>query len=244
MALTISCMAGQRPSAPHHTRQPRAAAAGTSQRRLVVSAVAAPISETDAIATSSNDLAEARQWLEAAAAAPAGTPSGGSSTKAAGRVILESEDELKSTWEHRAWVGGATALMGATLLQGLAAVDGPGEVAAAGAAALAAYYLADVGTAFYHWCAFLPGWLRCTWWLGLLMWHSRVSVAAAITTTAAPYALAGGDWVRGETATTHPHPHSKLTHHPLAACAPFLPHRPFCHPAIMCVQGRRQLRRW
>lgn len=68
-----------------------------------------------------------------------------------GRVVLESPEELKSTWEHRAWTFGACALLAATLAQGLAQVDSLGSAAGAGAAVLAAYYMADVGTAFYHW---------------------------------------------------------------------------------------------
>lgn len=68
-----------------------------------------------------------------------------------GRVVLESPEELKSTWEHRAWTAGACALLAATLAQGLAQVDSLGSAGGAGAAMLAAYFMADVGTAFYHW---------------------------------------------------------------------------------------------
>lgn len=66
-------------------------------------------------------------------------------------MVLESPEELKSTWEHRAWTAGACALLAATLAQGLAQVDSLGSAAGAGAAMLAAYFMADVGTAFYHW---------------------------------------------------------------------------------------------
>ena len=117
-----------------------------SRARLAVYAVAAPAEQ---------DVAAQRAALEAAAAAPAAGTSTSASSAAArtGRVVLESEDELRSTWEHRAWVLGGSGLMAATLAQGLAQVDGPADAAIAGLAALAAYFLADVGTAFYHWCA-------------------------------------------------------------------------------------------
>lgn len=137
-----------------HTRLASAAAsrlptlAGTSRAaaprrlQLAVSAVAAPVKEEAGISLSQELEAERQQR---AAAAPAQAP------RPAGRVVLESQDELRSTWEHRAWVFGGSALMAATLAQGLAHVSGPGDAAAAGAAALTAYFLADVGTAFYHW---------------------------------------------------------------------------------------------
>ena len=149
MALTAR-PAGGRPNS-------RTTAARAGLRRLAVQAVAAPEAPSS---TSSAGLEGARQQLEAAVAAapaaPAGTTAGQQAEGEAapsktGRVVLESEEELRSTWEHRAWVGGATALMAATLAQGLAQVDDLPSAAAAGAAALAAYYLADVGTAFYHW---------------------------------------------------------------------------------------------
>ena len=116
--------------------RPSAAAlrAAPSRRRLVVSAVAAPFREEEAVAQQAD--------LSAAAVAAAASR---------GRVVLESADELRSTWVHRAWVGGATALMAGTLATGLAQVDSSGAAVSAGAAALAAYFLADVGTAFYHW---------------------------------------------------------------------------------------------
>lgn len=121
-------------------------AARPGPQRLAVQAVASP--EAPSTVSSSSSLDGARRQLEAAAAAAPAAPSDAKPR----RVVLESEDELRSTWEHRAWVAGATALMASTLAQGLAQVDGPGSAAAAGAAAVAAYFMADVGTAFYHWC--------------------------------------------------------------------------------------------
>ena len=117
-------------------------AAAPRRLHLAVCAVAAPVKEEETLALS-QELEAERQRRAAAAPATAPRPSG--------RVVLESQDELRSTWEHRAWVLGGSALMAATLAQGLAHVSGPGDAAAAGAAALAAYFLADVGTAFYHW---------------------------------------------------------------------------------------------
>nr|QFB70713.1 chloroplast putative fatty acid desaturase 4 [Chlorella ohadii] len=127
------------------SRQPTPSTSGRAaapRRTHVVVAVAAPAKE-DALSLSQELEAERQRRAAAAGSAQAPRPTG--------RVVLESDDELKSTLEHRAWVYGGTALMAATLAQGLAHVSGPGDAAAAGAAALAAYFLADVGTAFYHW---------------------------------------------------------------------------------------------
>lgn len=133
-------MASALAARPQPTAASRAAA---PRRQLRVSAVAAPVEKEESLQSLSQELEAERQRRAAAAAAQAPRPTG--------RVVLESEEELKSTWEHRAWVYGGTALMAATLAQGLSHINGPGEAAAAGAAALAAYFLADVGTAFYHW---------------------------------------------------------------------------------------------
>ena len=109
----------------------------TSRAPLTVRAVAAPVRE-----------AETRTLSQQASAAAAAASAAAASVAAAatGRVVLESEDELRSTWEHRGWVGGATLLMAATLAQGLGQVDSAGDVAVVGAAAMAAYGLSDLGT--------------------------------------------------------------------------------------------------
>lgn len=120
-------------------RRRLAPAAATPTRRavrLAVSAIAAPVEGEEALGSAA---------LEEAWRAPAAV------TTTSGRVVLESADELRSTWEHRAWVGGSTLLMTATLAEGLARVQGPGDAAGAAAVVLAAYFMADVGTAFYHW---------------------------------------------------------------------------------------------
>ena len=118
-------------------RQQRSAAQLTTQ------AVAAPIeeeTETQAAASLQARVAS----LEAAAAKPA---EGGS----AGRIVLESAAELRSTWEHRAWVGGSTLLLAATVAEAASRVDDAGCAAAVAAAAAAAYVLSDLGTGVFHW---------------------------------------------------------------------------------------------
>ncbi|KAI3433904.1 hypothetical protein D9Q98_003706 [Chlorella vulgaris] len=128
------CLAARRPAAP---------ASSQNQRRhtLQVAAIAAPLKDRETLPSPSSLERELQQRLANSTPAPAATGR---------RVVLESADELKSTWEHRAWVGGATALMGATLAGGLGQVDGIGGVVEAGVAVCAAYALADLGTAFYH----------------------------------------------------------------------------------------------
>ena len=142
----LTAVSGARLASGVASRQPtstgRAAAPASRRLDLAVCAVAAPAKE-DELSLARELEAERQRRAAAAGSAQVARPTG--------RVVLESEDELKSTLEHRAWVYGGTALMAATLAQGLAHVSGPGDAVAAGAAALAAYFLADVGTAFYHW---------------------------------------------------------------------------------------------
>jgi palmitoyl-[glycerolipid] 3-(E)-desaturase len=68
-----------------------------------------------------------------------------------GRVVVESQEELRSTPEHRFWVGLTTALLTGTLAVGVQHIDGPVDVASSVAAALLAYSLSDLGTGIYHW---------------------------------------------------------------------------------------------
>ena len=72
-------------------------------------------------------------------------------TASTGRIVLESEEELKSTWSMRAWVGGAMFLMGATFFNGVAHADGVVDYVNIGLGTVAAYLLADLGTGIYHW---------------------------------------------------------------------------------------------
>lgn len=71
--------------------------------------------------------------------------------KATGRVVLERPEELKSTLQHRLWVGCTSALLAGVLGSGLAQVHDLSSAAAAGVAALAAYISADFASAVYHW---------------------------------------------------------------------------------------------
>lgn len=55
---------------------------------------------------------------------------------------MDQAEVFHSTWAHRAWVGGAAALLSATGLRGLAKVHDPATASLAVAAAVAAYYVA------------------------------------------------------------------------------------------------------
>ncbi len=85
---------------------------------------------------------------EATTSTPADAPTPSFSGR---RVVLESEEELRSTWEHRFWVGGTTALLVATLANGLVHVSGFDDVVGVVLAGMAAYVLSDLGTGIYHW---------------------------------------------------------------------------------------------
>lgn len=127
----------------HHLSPSAPAPAPRRPSRLAVNAIAAP-KEVDALPSVGALEAELQRRVAAATAAAAAPTT-------TGRVVLESPEELRSTWEHRAWVGSATTLMAATLATGLSGVEGVEGALEAGAALFAAYVLADLGTAFYHW---------------------------------------------------------------------------------------------
>lgn len=55
---------------------------------------------------------------------------------------LDETEIFHSTWQHRACVGGAVAVLAATFLQGCAKVHDPVTAAVAAAAVVAAYYVA------------------------------------------------------------------------------------------------------
>lgn len=111
-----------------------------------VAAVAAPVDrpETDGSALS-QQAAALEGALRLGDAVPAGEKQPDASTS--GRVVLESADELKSTWEHRVWVGGTSLLLGGVLASGLAQVHDGGSAAVAVASALAAYVSAGASRA-------------------------------------------------------------------------------------------------
>lgn len=84
-----------------------------------------------------------------------GTPLGGPTPtpgqQTMGRVILETDEELKSTWVHRAWVGTTTTLLGCAFMHGILEIKTLDDAAVALLSASAAYILSDLGTAVYHW---------------------------------------------------------------------------------------------
>lgn len=71
------------------------------------------------------------------------------STSGSKRVVDQGE-VFHSTWTHRAWVWGATALLGATFLRGCAKVHDPTAALAAAAGAVAAYYVAGALFKYLH----------------------------------------------------------------------------------------------
>ena len=206
VAATLSSVAqgGRLQAAPS-----AAARASASRTPLTVRAVAAPVRE-----------AETRSLTQQASAAAA-SAAALSAAAAKGRVVLESEDELRSNWEHRGWVGGATLLMAATLAQGLGQVDGAGDVAAVGAAALAAYALSDLGTGECQ-----SAWGR--WWHPVPdAWCLRMALPPVVH-AAAPHAAgqhaAGRHCALPHQATMHPFPLTALP--PSLPTPPLRPHFP------------------
>lgn len=105
-------------SQPHTHRGTSALAQG--RRALTISAVAAPVKEPETL-----NAPMGRGLGGAAAPRPTPVAVQGADRPASttGRVVLESEAELRSTTTQRAWVCGGMALMAATLAEGLAHVQ-------------------------------------------------------------------------------------------------------------------------
>ena len=103
------------------------------------------VEEEKAAAAAAPAAAAAAAAPAAAAAAAPAAPAGAS------KWVIDENELLTSTNEHRLWTFGPMALMGAALAVAASHVAGPADAAAAGAAALLAYALADLGTGVYHW---------------------------------------------------------------------------------------------
>jgi hypothetical protein len=72
-------------------------------------------------------------------------------SSAAGRVILESEDELKSTPDQRVTVATATGLMLGAFALGVSHLSGFGDFIGLAVGVVLAWVLSDLGSGVYHW---------------------------------------------------------------------------------------------
>merc|ERR1719433_2687173 len=73
------------------------------------------------------------------------------STSTTFKLQLDENELMSSTWEHRAWVWGTSALLAKTFVTGLTGIDSLACGLGVAVAMLAAYVLADFGTGVYHW---------------------------------------------------------------------------------------------
>ena len=72
-------------------------------------------------------------------------------SSAAGRVILESEDELKSTPDQRVTVATATGVMLGAFALGVSHLSGFGDFIGLAVGVVLAWVLSDLGSGVYHW---------------------------------------------------------------------------------------------
>lgn len=86
-----------------------------------------------------------------APASPSPAAAAASAPKGASKWVIDENELLTSTNEHRAWTLGPMALMAAALAVAARHVEGPGEALVAASAVFVAYVLADLGTGIYHW---------------------------------------------------------------------------------------------
>jgi ubiquitin-conjugating enzyme E2 variant len=87
----------------------------------------------------------------AAATADETSSSSSSGARGSSKWVIDENELLASTWEHRAWTWGSMALMGGALASSLTHIHGSADSLAAAGAVLAAYVLSDLGTGVYHW---------------------------------------------------------------------------------------------
>lgn len=71
---------------------------------------------------------------------PVTVPQAAASTS--GRVVLEKPEELKSSWEHRAWVGGTTLLLAGIFANGLSDAHDASSAAVLAMSVLTSYVAA------------------------------------------------------------------------------------------------------
>lgn len=65
--------------------------------------------------------------------------------------VIDENEVLHSTFEHRAWTYGCMALLAASLGEAAGHVQSVHDAGVVGGAVLAAYVLSDLGTAVFHW---------------------------------------------------------------------------------------------
>jgi ubiquitin-conjugating enzyme E2 variant len=83
-----------------------------------------------------------QQQQQAATAAP---QRGGS------KWVIDENEVLRSTWEHRAWTYGCLALLAGCMAEAGSNVHGLQDAGVVAASVAAAYVLSDLGTAVFHW---------------------------------------------------------------------------------------------
>lgn len=122
-----------------------------SRGMFVVAAAALAEPETapaaaaaDAAPTSSESL-EIPDTVQALLDLPAEQQPRGSS-----KWVIDENEVLHSTAEHRAWTYGCMGLLAASLAEAAAHVHDARDAAVVGGAVLAAYVLSDLGTAVFH----------------------------------------------------------------------------------------------
>jgi len=71
--------------------------------------------------------------------------------RAGSKWVIDENELLASTMEHRLWTYGGMGLMAAILAQAVTHIHGPGDAAGVVAALMASYVLSDLGTGIYHW---------------------------------------------------------------------------------------------
>lgn len=87
----------------------------------------------------------------AAAAAAERALSSSTSKPGSSKWVIDENELLKSTLEHRLWTFGCMGLLSVNLLGAASEVHGVGDAGTAVLAVFAAYVLSDLGTAVYHW---------------------------------------------------------------------------------------------
>ena len=156
----VATRVATRPGSSTTLRDEASAAAAALERSL---ALPSEVKEMLNAETEEDDVAAFGSSTSSSVAPSASTSSSSTATSSSPTTTVSladrknpgaSADELTSTWEHRAWVAGTSALLLALAAQGVDKclhAEGGGGFASVAAALGASYLLSDFLTAVYHW---------------------------------------------------------------------------------------------
>lgn len=121
----------------------------SSRGMFVVAAAATAEPETSTAPTTSAAVAE-QEFSSDVQQAAAAEPSGAQRSRGGSKWVIDENEVLHSTFEHRAWTYGCMALLAGGMFEAASHAHSLQDAGVIGGAVLAAYVLSDLGTAVFH----------------------------------------------------------------------------------------------